>query len=664
MRIFFLLALTVVIALQANTAHGKLAGKTLTDSLLGRMAGAADTEKVMLLTDASLSGDNSDTSLMRYARQAYELSKNINWQRGMGLAYQAIGKNLEYINDFKGAIQYHKLALGMFEKQGYKTEIAAEYNNIGNNYDALSDYPKALEYLMKALKIAEESKDDNLIASDLNNIGVVYRETGKYAIALQYYFKALKIRTAQKDSMKMASLYTNISSAYTEDYDDTNALLYNTLALDIYTRKGDKHGIYIASESRMATYSYGKLYDSALYYGFEALKICEEQNNKEGLAEMNFNIGNIYNNIVEDTTYVFGSSSQPTLRSKEAASKAALGYILAGKKLFAEVGNLNGQMLAAKLAAGLDKYFKDYKEALAQYEEYTTLKDSIFSQDNAKKIAGLETERALLVKERQIQEDNRKSKERLMFISITVLLIAIIAIVVRNFYKQRSLTAQKARLADEKENLVQEKDVLLKEKDILIKEIHHRVKNNLQVVIALLDLQTGNTSDALAKRTMTEGAARVKSISLIHRFLYQNDNITSIEYKNFIGQLFAQVVAVFKKNGQQITLNENVPETVLDIDTAVPLGLILNELMINSFKYAFPHSDGSISITLGREGDTYKLTYSDSGKGLPAGFDIKAATSMGMTIMRSLARQVYGSFSYMPEQQLFVVTFKEQLSRH
>lgn len=324
--------------------------------------------------------------------------------------------------------------------------------------------------------------------------------------------------------------------------------------------------------------------------------------------------------------------------------------------MFAEMGQRLELMTTYELQYKIEAELGNYKDAFTFFQRYTSLKDSLFSLSNDEKIAGMETERALLVKERQIEEDKRRSKERLFFISITLLLAAIIIIIVRNFYRQRQLTAQKARLVEDKEGL-------LKDKDMLIKEIHHRVKNNLQVVVSLLDLQTGNTGDEIARKTMTESAARVKSISLIHRFLYQNDDVTGIEYNNFVKELFAQVVFVFKKPGQNVVLKEEVPVIVLDIDTAVPLGLIMNELLINSFKYAFPDADGIVNISLRQTGELYELTYSDNGQGLPAGFDIRKATSTGMTIMRSLSKQLGGSITYQPDNNRFVVVFKDLLGR-
>ncbi len=128
---------------------------------------------------------------------------------------------------------------------------------------------------------------------------------------------------------------------------------------------------------------------------------------------------------------------------------------------------------------------------------------------------------------------------------------------------------------------LQEQETLLLEKDVLMKEIHHRVKNNLQVISGLLELQSRNLDDEAAKVALMEGRNRVRSIALIHQNLYQFENLSSIELSRFVKDLCRQVEALYKKQ-KEVSLNIDVPNLYLDIDSAVPLGLIMNELLSNS----------------------------------------------------------------------------------
>jgi two-component sensor histidine kinase len=139
---------------------------------------------------------------------------------------------------------------------------------------------------------------------------------------------------------------------------------------------------------------------------------------------------------------------------------------------------------------------------------------------------------------------------------------------------------------------------LLTEKDLLMKEIHHRVKNNLQVISGLLELQGKTLNDETAKDALREGRNRVRSIALIHQNLYQFENLSSIELKRFANDLCRQVESVFKKENN-IATHIEVPVLYLDIDSAVPLGLIMNELLSNSFKYAFNNGiEGEINLEI------------------------------------------------------------------
>ena len=205
-------------------------------------------------------------------------------------------------------------------------------------------------------------------------------------------------------------------------------------------------------------------------------------------------------------------------------------------------------------------------------------------------------------------------------ILLTMLFALTIYLIIKSRTKQ--LAAEKYKL----EKLVNERTAQLKqslsaqaelltEKDVLMKEIHHRVKNNLQVISGLLELQSKSVNDEAARDALMEGRDRVRSMALIHQNLYQFENISTIELKQFVNDLCRQVQAVFRKKNN-VLMNIEVPYLHLDIDTAVPLGLVMNELLSNSFKYAFNDvSSGEINLIIHilTEGK-YELIYSDNGK--------------------------------------------------
>ena len=137
------------------------------------------------------------------------------------------------------------------------------------------------------------------------------------------------------------------------------------------------------------------------------------------------------------------------------------------------------------------------------------------------------------------------------------------------------------------------------EREVLLKEIHHRVKNNLQIISSLLNLQARFIKDKSAVDAVQEGRNRVKSMALIHQKLYQQDNIQGINMPEYIENLSRALLTSYKIKGDRITVDRKVDAIYLDIDTAIPLGLIINELLTNSLKYAFPENEkGELKISL------------------------------------------------------------------
>lgn len=215
-------------------------------------------------------------------------------------------------------------------------------------------------------------------------------------------------------------------------------------------------------------------------------------------------------------------------------------------------------------------------------------------------------------------------------------------------YRTKKLVRTKTAL----EKTVSERTAQLKkslnEKEILLKEIHHRVKNNLQVISALLEMQGSRSKNEEIKAAIIESQNRVLSIAFIHQNLYQHDDIKGVEVQSFVNELAKHIHHVFSKPDCEITVENNMPQTYLDIDTAVPLGLIINELLTNSYKYAFVNKNGGtikVGLTKKREGE-YLFTYFDSGVGLPKNYDVNKATSLGLRLVRQLAKQLAGKINY------------------
>jgi two-component sensor histidine kinase len=183
----------------------------------------------------------------------------------------------------------------------------------------------------------------------------------------------------------------------------------------------------------------------------------------------------------------------------------------------------------------------------------------------------------------------------------------------------------------------------LHEKEVLLKEIHHRVKNNMQVITSLLSLQSKTIGDSRAFAVFQDSQNRVKSMALIHETLYQSKDLSRINFAEYLQKLVAHVSRSYRIRPDAVKINVKVDDVSLPIDTAVPCGLIINELAANSLKYAFPaDTKGEINITFSHVDARYVLCVSDTGVGLPADFDPEKGKSLGMKLVRMLTTQLCG----------------------
>lgn len=184
----------------------------------------------------------------------------------------------------------------------------------------------------------------------------------------------------------------------------------------------------------------------------------------------------------------------------------------------------------------------------------------------------------------------------------------------------------------------------LEEKKVLLKEIHHRVKNNLQIVSSLLNVQATYITDKKALECFTESQNRVKSMALIHEKLYQSEDLSRVDFAEYIGNLSKSLFNSYNVNIGNIGLDIAVDNLRLDIDKAIPCGLIINELVSNSLKHAFPDNrKGEVSIKMCIAENRYILIISDNGVGFPAGIDYRNTTSLGLQLINMIVSQLDGT---------------------
>ncbi|CAA9340080.1 MAG: Two-component system sensor histidine kinase [uncultured Cytophagales bacterium] len=344
----------------------------------------------------------------------------------------------------------------------------------------------------------------------------------------------------------------------------------------------------------------------------------------------------------------------------------------------------------------VDSALARYPSAIRHYQQYTALKDSLFSETQGKQVARLniqyeteQKEQALKLREKNIalltERSRAQQTQRNALVGGTALLLALLLLSynryrlkrrsnLRLLVQQQQLQDQQreinqknehlSQLLDEKDSLLMQKDKLLQEQERLLKEIHHRVKNNLQVVMSLLNLQADSLQDRAALSAIQESQHRVQAMALIHQKLYQSEGVARIPMDAYIEEMSAYLHDSFCR-ARPVRITLAVEPVELDVTLAVPVGLIINEALTNAFKYAFPgERAGTIRLSLHQLAPAcYELVISDNGVGLPAHFDPARSRSLGMTLMHGFSGQLGSELSLVspPGLTISLVFGEEQM---
>lgn len=561
---------------------------------------------------------------------------------------------------FDSALVNFELAIAIGEKVKAIAHLAKTHNNYGVLYIQQGKFDLGAEHLIQSLTYRKEA-NLKIEPGILLNIGVVSKEIGNNKAALEYFKEGLAVSRANKSRRLEGLSLQNIGAILTAMNRLDEAVDYLNQANEINLELNDsvsicKYYIGLGDIDRKRN----DLDQSVTHYEL-AKQYFPSRGSSQQKMYIHLNLANAYYLKYEQGEF---KDIRKIIRYAEVAYQIA-----------DAMGLLRNKSEAAILLFKFYSAKGDYARAAHYGNEHFLIRDTLFSQE---KIAALnevqakyETEKKELeiellekditIKNTNIEQAAAKEKQQtLLLIGVTVILglSILFSMFLYRTNKQRQKTA---RELEENYTVIQQQ---AEEKEILLKEIHHRVKNNLQVISSLLDLQSQNITDDQALSAVSDGQARVKSMALIHQNLYQNEDIGRISFGDYVTQLSKQVSAIYGMN-KKIEVSVHSGDIHLDIDTAIPLGLILNELITNSFKYAFTDASGQIEIQLQEEQEgNYTLKCSDNGVGLPQDFDLSKTTSLGLRLVRRLCKQLYGSVIYENKNGAsFTVRFKDTDTR-
>ncbi|PLS69060.1 MAG: hypothetical protein CV045_04300 [Cyanobacteria bacterium M5B4] len=205
--------------------------------------------------------------------------------------------------------------------------------------------------------------------------------------------------------------------------------------------------------------------------------------------------------------------------------------------------------------------------------------------------------------------------------------------------------ANQLGIAIEKASLHQQMEAELRQKNALLKEVHHRVKNNLQIMSSLLRMQARSFDQSISP-IIEDAQSRIYAMALVHEQLYAGNNFSAIDLASYVNQLAKTIFDTYSDRSKEIELQINIPKIDIPLDKTIPFGLIFNELITNALKYAFPNGKGKFMIDVSKSEKTIELVIADNGIGLPPGFDINKINSLGMLLVSDLVEQLEGSLSY------------------
>jgi len=614
----------IVIAIILTSLSSMYGSSKLQDSLLSELRDQSNitpkskTEIYLQLSQYFIDISKQDSAIY-YAENAIKESQDHDLLEEEAKAYYSLGYAYDLFGNLKLAIDNYEIARIKYEVLDLKEDVASCMNAKGAASYFKGDYELALEFFIKCLEYVELHEINDVMANTLNNLGVIYRVTAKNKEAILTYHKTLRLSKKIGNQNMVGTSYHNLGVAYNFESNLDTALIYFDSAAQYYQSIDDDFEV-----GRIKT-AIGEAYYLNKKPYSEARKFLKE-------GEAYFLKGNIDQEVLSKTYLLLAQLERDDnnyIQSKN--------YFNKGLKLIEDTERTELQL---DYYNEMEVFYNKYDEldlAHLYLKKYVTLYKEVQTNEKLKAIEELQTQYETKEKEQEIIALNSKNELQRNILRVrkngllafgfgsTLLLILVIALI-RLYRKIRD------------QNVVIETALI--EKDTLLREIHHRVKNNLQVISALLTLQSKHVKDDTAFEALKEGQGRVQSMALIHQNLYQHDNLKGVNTKDYFEKLIENIVDSYKTDDRNIELHSDIESMILDVETMIPLGLVVNELTSNALKHAFSISNtkGNITIALKEVNNQLQLSVKDDGKGAEV-FQLENK-SFGFSLIRSFARRL------------------------
>lgn len=562
-----------------------------------------------------------DEKAKTFYLKALEQYRKADDKSGEAIIYGNIAAIYIGQNQIDSTRKYLNLSIKINKKHSLYENLFYNYYNLGISESNHSESQKSINSFRQALHYAEKIQNNRFISLCHSMIGVLYMEQEMYNSAEKYLLRAQEEFAALDDAAGLAQTHVNLGKLYNERDDDfIRAISFHKKGIAFYEKIGDSINAAVAIGNVGRNFIQLNVLDSAAYYLNKSLLISEELQQPSEVVRSLTNLGEV--------AFKQGKSS----RAKELLKRAIRE---------AQANNFkesHGDALL--LLSDINAEEGDYKSAFLNLTAHKSIFDSIKSAETKEMILEVSTKyqserkenENLALKQQNAEQALLMEKEKNQKLAIGSGLAVALAGLGVFFLAYRKNQRQKREIEKQK-TLVEE----------LQRELHHRLKNNLSFIDFFITLAKGKFPDPAYREKLDELQNRINSMFEVHKQLFKKEDVTSVNARTYISALVENVKKAYAV--ANVTLEENIDDTNLRADTSFPIGLIVNEFVTNSYKYAFPDNcEGVISVDFTETADHYLLKLKDNGQGLPENFNIDALDSFGMETIKLLTQEYKGSF--------------------
>ncbi len=528
------------------------------------------------------------------------------------------GVAMEFV-DKQISLNAQKEALKIAQNLGDQKRIGIAKYRIGCEEQVFEDYVEAIRYLQEAYQIFETQKMYKYQIKATNKIAQVLDAKEDYQTALKYFYKTLELSLKYKNDEYSVYSYTSIGqiegdrnhkyNLALENFSKAKKMLKNLQGMDdIY---------YDVTISEAEIFRDLKQYDKAINLIQKAIDFFHKNNVNQGYSEALglYKLGSVY-------------FLKKDFIEAEKASKN--GLALAEK----QYQSLDLQVNLTDLLRQIYEAQHNIQAAYTFSKKWRVLNDTLTNQTNRNIFASLQTKFETAQKESQIKKlDELNHVQEKQLIGAVIGLLTLISLLVLSFYLYQKLKQNKLKVEEQANQL-----------STLMKELHHRVKNNLAIISSLLSMQSNRLEDKNAANAVREGQMRVQAMSLIHQRLYNTDDVSTVNIRDYFTDLAESLMQAYGYSSENFDLKIEVDKTAMDVDLAIPMGLIVNELLTNSFKYAYEGiRHPSLTIIL-KNSKNISLQVRDNGVGIDVEMLKSKTNSFGQKLIKGLSKQLNGQY--------------------